>query len=114
MKEKALQRFFSFRRFMIYSKVWAQRTMSWISVANSGMILFLVLARLQEYGINISVTHWFVPLFLVMLLMLILLGYIEDKAGFHREELHEVAKKNPLLNDIIKRLDRIEKKMDRK
>jgi len=113
MKEKALKGFFSIRKLLVYSKVWAQRTMSWLAVANSAMILFLVLAKLQEYGLNISITHWFVPIFIASILLLIILGYIEDRAGFHREEIREVYKRNPMMHDIIDRLERIEKKLER-
>jgi hypothetical protein len=114
MKEKALKGFFSFRKIIVYSKVWAQRTMSWIAVLNSAMILFLVLARLQEYGIEISITHWFIPLFILLFLLMILFGYLEDRAGFHREEIREISKRNPVFNDILARLDRIEKKLEKK
>jgi predicted Na+-dependent transporter len=114
MKEKALKGFFSIRKWLVYSKVWAQRTMSWVAVLNSAMILFLVLAKLQEYGLNISVSHWFVPIFVVLVFLLVFFGYIEDRAGFHREEIHEVAKRNPIYHEILNRLDRIEKKIEKK
>jgi L-asparagine transporter-like permease len=114
MKEKALKGFFKFRKILVYSKVWAQRTMSWIAVLNSAMILFLVLAKLQEYGLNISITHWFIPIFILLVVLMIFFGYIEDKAGFHREEIHEISKRNPIYHDILDRLERIEKKLDKK
>ncbi|MBW2967076.1 hypothetical protein KY362_01175 [Candidatus Woesearchaeota archaeon] len=114
MKDKALKSFFSFRKMLVYSKVWAQRTMSWIAVLNSAMILFLVLARLQEFGLNISITKWFIPIFLVLVIAMVFFGYLEDRAGFHREEIHELSKRNPMMQDIIQRLDRLEKKIDKK
>ncbi len=110
MKEKALKSFFGIRRFLVYSKVWAQRTMSWMSIINSGMILFLVLAKLQDYGIKIAITRWFMPIFILIIVLMVLAGYIEDKAGFHREELKEITKRNPVYKEIIERLERIEKK----
>lgn len=114
MKEKALKGFFSFRKVLVYSKVWAQRTMSWIAVLNSAMILFLVLAKLQEYGLEISITRWFIPILILLVFLMVSLGYLEDRAGFHRAEIHEIAKRNPVLNEILERLDRIEKKVDKK
>jgi hypothetical protein len=114
MKEKALKGFFGLRKVLVYSKVWAQRTMSWIAVLNSAMILFLVLARLQEFGINISITHWFIPLFVLLVFLMVFFGYIEDRAGFHREEIHQIAKRNPLFHEILERLDRIEKKLEKR
>ena len=99
------------RKFLVYSKIWAQRTMSWISIANSGMILFLVLSKLQDYGINLYITKWFFPIFALTIFLLILLGYVEDKAGFHNEEMKTMGDKNPTFNEILKRLDRIEKRI---
>jgi glucan phosphoethanolaminetransferase (alkaline phosphatase superfamily) len=111
MKEQALKGFFGFRKVLVYGKVWAQRTMSWIAVLNSAMILFLVLAKLQEYGIGISITRWFIPIFILLVILMIFFGYLEDKAGFHREELHEITKRNPVYAEILERLERIEKKI---
>ena len=91
--------------------MWAQRTMSWIAILNSGMILFLVLSKLQDYGIQIYITAWFFPIFILTIFLMILFGYIEDKAGFHREEQREITKRNPYFEDIVNRLERIENKL---
>jgi hypothetical protein len=42
---------------------------------------------------------------------MILFGYLEDKAGFYREESKAAAKRNPYFNEILERLDKIEKKL---
>ena len=104
--------FIKIRRFLIYSKLWIQRTMSWIAIINSGMILFLVLSRLQDYGIMIHITAWFIPIYLEVIFLMIFFGYLEDKAGFYREEAKAAAEKNPYFREIIDRLDRIEKKLN--
>ena len=109
--------FLELRKFMIYSKIWVQRTMSWIAIANSGMILFLVLSRLQDYGIQIYITAWFIPIYFGVILIMIFLGYLEDKAGMFREESRASASRNPYFKEIIDRLERIErdiKKIKRK
>jgi len=114
MKDKKnifLKLFFSIRKFLIYAKVWMQRSMSWVAILNSGMILFLLLSKLQDYGYGIYITAWFFPIFIVTLLLMIFFGYLEDKAGFHREETREVGKRNPYFEDIIRRLDKIEKEI---
>ena len=105
--------FLEFRRFLIYSKLWVQRTMSWIAIANSGMILFLVLSRLQEYGIKIYITAWFIPIYFGVILLMIFLGYLEDKAGMYREESRASASRNPYFKEIIDRLERIEKDIEK-
>lgn len=105
--------FFELRKFLIYSKLWIQRTMSWVAIINSGMILFLVLSKLQDYGIRIYITAWFIPIYLGVVFLMILFGYLEDKAGFHREELKAQSMRNPYFEEIIKRLDNIENRLKR-
>ena len=78
------------------------------------MILFLVLAKLQDYGIKIYITAWFIPIYLGVILLMILFGYLEDRAGFYRQEAKEAAKRNPYFHEILERLDKIEKKLNKK
>ena len=102
--------FLKVRNFMVYAKVWMQRTMSWIAVANSGMILFLVLSQLQkQYGFEIYITAWFIPIYIAVILLMILLGYIEDRAGLYREESRAASARNPYFKEILERLNTIEK-----
>lgn len=108
---RAVKGFITFRKFAIYAKLWIQRAMSWVAIANSGMILFLVLSKLQDYGVHIYITLWFIPIYIVVILLLILLGYLEDIAGFHREEQKQTSLRNPYLVEISRKLDRIEKKL---
>lgn len=108
---KGINLFKRIRKVLIHTKIWMHRTMSWIAMLNSAMILFLVLSKFQDYGVEIYITAWFVPIYIGLILLMILFGYIEDWAGFHREETHALAKKNPYFEDITKRLERIEKKL---
>lgn len=109
-----LKTFFELRKFLIYGKLWIQRTMSWIAIVNSGMILFLVLSKLQDYGMKIYITAWFIPIYFAVIILMIFFGYLEDKAGFHREEARAETMRNPYFKEIIERLDRIEKKLNLK
>ncbi len=107
-----LKLFFRIRHFIINSKIWMQRTMTWIAIINTGMILFLVLAKLQDYGVEIHITKFYVPIYLgIFFFAMLLIGYLEDKAGFFKEELRASSGRNPYFNDIIKRLERIEEKI---
>lgn len=101
------------RKFMVYSKLWIQRTMSWIAVVNSGMILFLVLSTLQDYGIKIHITAWFIPIYFGIIILMMVFGYIEDKAGLFREESRATADRNPYFKEIINRLEKIENKVNK-
>ena len=113
----SIKLFLEFRKFLVYSKLWVQRTMSWVAIANSGMILFLVLSKLQDYGMQIYITAWFIPIYLGVILIMIFLGYLEDKVGMYREESRASASRNPYFKEIIERLEKIEKdikKIERK
>jgi len=98
--------------FLIYFKIWISRTMSWVNMINSGMILFLVLSKLQDYGIKIPISVWFFPIYVLVIVLMILFGYFEDKLGFFREESRITTKRNPQIEELLRRLERIEKKLD--
>ncbi len=102
------------REIIVNNKLWVQRTMSWMAIANSGMILFLVLAKLQDYGIKINITLWFIPIYLGVIVLMTFLGYLEDKVGIFKEEIRSAASRNPYWDKTFERLDRIEKKIDEK
>ncbi|MBN2423139.1 hypothetical protein JXB41_08000 [Candidatus Woesearchaeota archaeon] len=85
--------------------------MSYVSIINSGMILFMVLSNLEKYGIDIDIARWFFPILFLGILGLVFLGFIEDRLGFYRTEIKTSQKRNPQMNEILRRLDRIEKKI---
>ncbi len=96
------------RSHLVHSKVLIHRALSWISVINAGMILFLVLSQLEKYGINLRITKWYLPLLIVTFFLMIFFGYIEDRLGFTEEEAAVTTSKNPYIRDIVNRLERIE------
>ncbi len=101
------------RRLLAESKVRLQRSMSYVAIINSGMILFLMLSRLKEFGIDIQLTHWFLPLFVISIFGAIAVGHVDIKLGFFSEESRAVTKRNPVFSDIQERLERIENKLNK-
>jgi len=55
---------------------------------------------------------WFFPVYLIVILIMILFGYLEDKLGFFSEEARIVTRRNPQMEEILRRLEKIEKKID--
>jgi hypothetical protein len=86
--------------------------MSYIAIANTAMILFLLMSRLEDYGISIDIAKWFFPILILGMTAMIIVGYIDDKLGFHREENRQLSESNPYLKDIVCRLENIEKKIE--
>jgi len=99
------------RKFLVFLKVNIGRSLSYVSIINAGMILFLLLSRLQDYGVQIHITKWFFPIFIISLIGAIIFGYFDYKFGVHREEERVQGSRNPYLIDIIERLDRLESMM---
>lgn len=96
---------------IVHSKLFIQRAKSYLTVVNSGMILFLFLSQLEKYGININIKQWIIPIFAITLILLLIFGYLEDRLGFYQEEARAQAKRNPYFKEINDRLERIENKL---
>ena len=102
--------FIKIRDSLIKLKVYMARTSSYISLVNTAMILFLFLSNLERYNIDIEIQDMILPIFVVGLFGMLLFGFLEDKLGFYSQEQKTTQSRSPVLNDIVKRLDRIEKK----
>ncbi len=99
------------RKEITEKKIFIKRSMSYISILNSGMILFLLLSRLEDYGYDIVLEKWFFPIYIFGVLGMIIVGYLDYKLGFHSEEQKVMGKRNPYMKEIIDRLDSIERKI---
>lgn len=110
MRKKIIKGFVRFRKIFSESKININRSLSYMAIINSGMILFLLLSRLQDYGINIHLTKWFIPIFILSIIVMMFIGYLDHRLGFHREESRIASQRNPYFEEIIERLERIEKK----
>ncbi len=106
------QFFIKLRNILIQIKVYMARTSSYISLVNTAMILFLFLSNLERYNIDIDIKNWMVPIFVFGVGGMLLFGYLEYKFVYSQEQ-KTTQRKNPYMNDIIKRLDRIEKTQDK-
>ena len=92
-------------------KMFIMRALSYAAIINGAMILFLVLAQLEKYNIDIDITKTFFPILLVGIFGLGIFGLIEDKLGLHEAERHAQEQRNPYMKEIIERLERIEKRV---
>ena len=101
----------SLRSKLIHVKVYKARALSYASLVNMALILFLALSNLEKYGMDIKLETWLIPIIIFVFLLLILIGFMEDKFGFFEEEQRVHAVRNPQIKEIIKRLERIEAKM---
>jgi len=111
---KVKKLFIKLRDLLIQLKVYMSRTSSYISLVNTGMILFLFLSNLEKYNVDIEIKDMIIPIFIIGLMGMFLFGYLEDKLGFYQQEQKTTQSRSPYLKEIIDRLDKVEKKLDKK
>lgn len=100
------------RTWLMEAKILFNRSISYISILNSGMILFLFLSKLKESGyISFDLGTYFIPLFIITFIIFILIGYMEDKLGFFREEQRRQMNRNPQVNETYKIVKEIQEKI---
>lgn len=104
--------FIKLRDFLIQIKVYMGRTSSYISMVNTAMILFLFLSNLEKYNIDIDIRNWIIPIFIVGVSGMLLFGYLEYKF-FYGQEQKTTQSKSPYFKEMLNRLDRIEKKVEK-
>jgi hypothetical protein len=102
------------RESFIQGKVYLTRTTTYISLINSGMILFLTLGRLKDAGIvNVDLSHLFFPLLIVGYLILFFIGWFEVRVFKGMQiELRQRFELNPAFARLEKAVKRIEDRLD--
>jgi len=99
------------KRKIALSKMYMSRTAGYLALVNAGMILFLVLTRLEDYGMDIKIESYFLPILLGGFFILAIFGWLEDSLGFHHLEREHIEKRNPYMKKILDKLDNIENKL---
>ena len=49
-------------KLLVRIKMYMARSMTYVGMINSAMILFLLLSNLEKYGIDIDLKSWMIPL----------------------------------------------------
>ncbi len=88
------------RTHLMKLKFFARRAVTYLTIANSGMILFLFLIGLKEYNINIG--NMLIPIFILSAMLVIVIGWLDYKFGLFREEQKYVFSNIPQLEKIDK------------
>ena len=69
-----------FRNKLMLFKQYISRTVTYLSIINSGMILFLVLSKLKEAGyVSANLDKYFFIIFAVGIMGLLIIGWIDIK-----------------------------------
>jgi len=110
-----MKKFFKLiRSKMINAKIYIARTMSWVSIMNSLMLVFLVIERLSSLGvIKGDLGNSLIFVILIWFCLLVFLGWIEvKKIKFPQTESVKMLELNPPMKNAFIKIDNINKKMD--
>ena len=94
------------RNHLMKLKFFVRRAVTYLTMANTGMILFLFLIGLKEYNINIG--KMLIPVFILSAILLIIVGWLDYKFGLFREEQKYIFSNVPQLEKIDKIQEDIE------
>ncbi len=96
-------------------KIYIDRARMYINYINFIMIIFLFVDSLKNYEFTQAwmpdSTTGLIILVPVFFLISLVLGYLDTRLGVRSEEAKQNTLKNPIMSEIIERLERIEKKM---
>lgn len=97
------------RNRLMYLKFCMSRTIGYVSIINSGMLLYLVLSERVDWGLE----EFFIPIFALGFFSIALLGWIEIKyfKGYD-EETRIAFIRNPLMMDVRNKVYEINDKVN--
>jgi len=98
-------KFEAIREKLMNIKVCANRSMSYFSMVNMALILYVATK-------GTSISGWFaIPLSMMMVLLFLGLGWVEVKLKFFSDEQKITALKNPVIVEMLNKLNSIEDKL---
>ena len=101
----------SLLRFFTVIKVYVQRSMTYIAVVNAVMLGFLFLDKLKAYGFDFDMRIAAPTVLLCTVVICVFVGYLDQRFGFHREEIKIQMENNPQLLEILSEVKDLKKKL---
>lgn len=97
---------------LIDIKIYIARTMGWIGMANSLMLVFLVVERLNKLGVvKTDLSNSIVFVVIAWFLILVFLGWVEiKKIKAPHMESKKMLELNPPMKNAYKKIDEIDKR----
>lgn len=89
-------------------KMYATRAISYISVINAAMLVFLVISQLRSLGLDFNFKLAVAIGMPMFFLGIMILGYIDHKSGIYAAESAAFFRRNPEWKEMMDRLKRIE------
>lgn len=104
--------FIKFRTAFTNIKIMLTRSQSYIAIINAGMIMFLFLDKFKEFGFDINLARWFVPIFIISMIVMTIVGYLDGVLGFFSEEQRMKSDQNPYFVKIMREVRKVNERLD--
>lgn len=97
------------KKAVINNKIYILRSMSYVNVINTLMMLYLTISNYLQssQGIKLNMLYM-IPISGAWICFLILFGIFEDKQGWYREEIDRTQSRSTHFNEMLHRLAKIE------
>lgn len=103
------------RKSLVKWKIYIDRARMYINYINFIMIIFLFVDTLKKYEFSQFLipnsTTGIVVLIPIFFALSLFLGYLDTRLGIRSEEAKQNTVKNPIMVEILDKLDRIEKRL---
>ena len=96
-------------KLLVRTKVYVSRSMGYINMLNSAMILFLLLSGLEKYGIDLNIEKYYFLIMGLSIFCLVLWGIIEDRLGLWEYEQSVSQDRSPFNYKMKEQLSYIQK-----
>ena len=104
------------KRTLVRWKVYIDRARMYIGYINFFMIGIVFLKSIEDEPIGKLVfenAYWSLPiLILVFLIFSLILGYVDSKLGLREEEMRNASSSNPILMEILDKVNRLEESVN--
>ena len=77
-------------------RIYLLRSLAYVGIFNTIMLIVL---SLDKFSINLK--HWLIPISLLLVVILVLVGFIEDKLGVFEAENNIFFERNKVLRELI-------------
>ena len=97
---------------LVEVKVYVNRAASYLAMLNTGMLLLLVIAKFKDFGYDIRLETWGIPIYIATIILFIGVGWLDIKLGLMQYEITVGNKVNAELVKIQSTVDEIKRKLE--
>ena len=103
-----------FRTIWTEFKIFLGRANSYIVIANAAMLLFLVLDKFKDIMLfPFDLRKYYIPICIISIIFMAVIGWLDTKLGFYREESERASHRNPYFTEIKSHVEKINERLEK-